>query len=148
MSKMVELNLSPDTATLRQFGFIALVGFGLLGAAAYLESFIFAFGLGDARIPVAYALGGLGALSALLSLVAPKANLPIYVGLTLLTYPIGFVLSHVIMGTLFFAIIGPVAIFFRLTGRDSMNRSYDGSATSYWSPVRPNRGKESYFKQY
>lgn len=54
----------------------------------------------------------------------------------------------VIMAVLFFGLIAPIAIVFRIMGRDSMHRAYDGAATSYWTDVRPSRGKESYFKQY
>ena len=37
MSKLVEINFDPDTKTLRQFGVIALVGFGVLAVLAYYE---------------------------------------------------------------------------------------------------------------
>ena len=70
-----------------------------------------------------------------------------YIGLTLLSYPIGFVLSYLIMGTLFFGMIAPVAIFFRAIGRDSMRRRYEPEAESFWSDARPARSKESYFRQ-
>lgn len=148
MAKLVEINFNPDKKTLRQFGVIAFVGFGVLAALAYYERFIFAFGLGQARMPLFWTFAGIGVIAALLSLVAPKANRPLYVGLTLLAFPIGFVLSYLIMGILFFVIIGPVAIVFRLSGRDSMHRDYDPSATTYWSPAHRKREKESYFHQY
>ena len=148
MSKMIEINLRPDEKTLRQFGWIALVGFGIVAAIAWFEVLIFSFGLGAAKIWVVGVFAGLGALAAFFSLVFPKANLPIYLGLTILSYPIGFVLSYVIMGTLFYLLITPVALFFKLTGRDSMHRSFDPEATTYWSDARPSRGSESYFKQY
>ena len=148
MSKMIEINLRPDEATLRQFGWIALVGFAFLAAIAWFEVLIFAFGLGEARPIVAGVFAGLAVVSALFSLAYPKANLPIYVGLTIVSYPIGFVLSYVIMGTLFYVLISPVAIFFKLTGRDAMNRRFDPEATTYWVDPRPSRGPESYFKQY
>ena len=90
----------------------------------------------------------LGTISALLSAVAPWANRVLYVGLTLLAFPIGFVLSYVIMGTLFFLVIGPIAILFRLFGRDRMHRGYDPKAFSYWVEARPARDQESYFHQY
>ena len=61
MAKLVELNLNPDRATLKSFGWIALVGFGLLALMAYYETFIFAFGLGDARETVALVLAGAAA---------------------------------------------------------------------------------------
>lgn len=148
MSKMIEINLKPDSNTLRQFGFIALVGFGLVALLAWNEWLIFSFGLGAAREPVVYGFGGLAALSLLFSLVYPKANLPIYIGLTILSYPIGFVLSYVIMGFLFYGMITPVAIFFKLVGRDTMNRRFDPEAETYWSPARAERSSESYFRQF
>jgi hypothetical protein len=148
MSKLVELNLNPDRKTLRQFGVIAFVGFGVLALLAYYEKLIFAFGLGDARLTVVGVLVGIGTLALFFSLVFPKANHFLYVGLTLLAFPIGFVLSYVIMGTLYFLIIGPIALLFRLFGRDSMHRRYDPNAPSYWADAKPPRDKESYFHQY
>ena len=148
MSKLVEINFNPDTKTLRQFGVIAFVGFGILAALAYYEKLIFSFGLGEARMPIVATFAALGSIALLFSLVAPKANRILYVGLTLLAFPIGFVLSYVIMGTLFFLIIGPIAVVMRLFGRDSMHRSYEPSAPTYWSDAHPPRDKESYFHQY
>ncbi len=97
MSKLIEIDLHPDRRTLRQFGFIALGGFGFLAAIAWFEVLIFSFGLGDLRMGFVSVFAGLAAVAALFSLIAPQANLPLYVGLTVLTYPIGFVLSYVIM---------------------------------------------------
>jgi MFS family permease len=148
MSKLVEINFNPDRKTLRQFGVIAFVGFGVLAALAYYERLIFSFGLGEVRVPLAMTFAALGTIAALFSVVVPQANRVLYVGLTLLAFPIGFVLSYVIMGTLFFLIIGPIAVFFRLFGRDSMHRGYDQSASTYWLEARPARDKESYFHQY
>ena len=148
MSKMVQINFDPDDRTLRQFGWIALVGFGFVAAIAWTEVLIFSFGLGAAKPWVAGIFAGLAGGSALFGLVYPKANKPIFVGISLLTFPIGFVLSYVIMGTLFFGLIAPVAIFFKLTGRDPLRRRYDPDAPSYWTDARPARANASYFKQF
>ena len=148
MSKMIEINWQPDDRILRQFGAIALVGFSFLAAIAWWELFIFAFGLGEARTIVAGTFATLAGLSALFSLVAPRANLPIYLGLTVLSYPIGFVLSYVIMGFLFFVMITPFGLLFRLTGYDPLQRRFEPEATTYWTDPRPRRGKESFFRQF
>lgn len=148
MSKMIELNLRPDAKTLRQFGFIALVGFGFLAAIAWYEVLIFAFGLGDARPIVAGTFAALAGLSLVLSLVYPRANLPIYLGLTILAFPIGFVLSYVIMGTLFYLLITPVGLIMKVLGRDPLMRRFDPDAETYWVAARADRGKEAYFKQF
>jgi hypothetical protein len=148
MSKLVEINFHPDGKTLRQFGFIAFVGFGVLAALAHFEKLMFSFGLGEARIPVVTCLGTVGLMALLCSLVAPGANRMLYLGLTLVAFPVGFVLSYVIMGTLFFMIIGPIAIAMRVFGRDALHRRFDPCARTYWSTARPARDKESYFHQY
>ena len=148
MSKMIEIDWRPDDRTLRQFGWIALVGFSGLAGLAWWERLIFSFGLGDARPIVAAGFAGLAVLTALFSLVAPRANLPIYVGLTVLTYPIGFVLSYLIMGFLFYGMITPFGLFFRLTGYDPLKRRFEPEATTYWTDPRPRRAKESFFRQF
>lgn len=148
MSKMVELDWNPSVRTLRQFGYVALAGFGGLSVAAWTERFVFSFGLGAGRTAVAGSLAALAVLCLLFSWVYPRGNRPFFVGLGLLTYPIGFVLSYAIMGTLYFAVIAPLAVFFRLVGRDSLHRQYDPAAASYWSMPRPTRPKSDYFKQY
>lgn len=148
MSKVVEINFKPDERTLRQFGFIALFGFGLFGLLAWKEWLIFAAGLGSLREPLAYGFFGLGVVSLLFSLVWPKANWPIFVGLSVIAFPIGFVLSYVIMGVLFFLIIAPIAILLRVLGKDPMNRKYDRAAPSYWQKLETQRDQESYFRQF
>ena len=148
MSKLIEIDLHPSRETLRQFGWIALVGFSFLGMLAWYELLIFSFGLGSAREPVALAFWGLAGLATVFSLIFPSGNRPIYLGLTLLALPIGFVLSYVIMGLLFYGLITPVGLFFKLTGRDTMHRKFDPEAESYWFTARAKRPREHYFKQF
>ena len=148
MSQMIDLDLSPDVRKLRQFGWIALAGFGLLALLAWSEALVFAFGLGGARVAVAASLAALGLLSGLFSLAVPRANLPLYIGITLVAFPIGFVLSYVILGTLFYLVITPVGLLVRLAGRDPIGRRFARDASSYWVDARPARPKEHYFKQF
>ncbi len=148
MAQMIELDWNPDRETLRRFGWIALVGFGLVALLAWREWLVLSMGLGGARPIVAGAFATLAGVCALFSLLAPRANRPIYVGLAILTFPIGFVLSYLILGTLFFGLIAPIALFFRLIGRDSMKRRMLPEAQSYWSDPRPRRGTQSYFRQF
>ena len=145
---MIEINLKPDVRTLRQFGFIALVGFALLAVIAWYEALVFSFGLGAARPYVAGGLAAVAGLSLLLSLLFPRANLGLYLGLTIIAYPIGFVLSYLVMGTLFFLVITPVGLLLRLLARDPMERCMLPEAESYWVNARGKRPSESYFRQF
>lgn len=148
MSKVIELDWDPTPKMLREFGFIALAGFGALALMAWFGVLLFSFGLGGARVPVAGGLAALGGLSALFSFVYPQANKPIYLALSVVTYPIGFVLSYVLMGGLFFLLFAPLGILFRLFGRDSMHRGIEQGSETYWRKARPARPRERYFRQF
>jgi hypothetical protein len=148
MAKLIELNLRPEPRTLRQFGLFALVGFGLLALAAWKERALFAAGLGGARVPVTAALLAVGVISAVLALVRPQANRPLYVTLSVVSFPIGFLLSYVILGVLFFVVFGVVALVMRVLGRDPMHRRYDRAAASYWVMPGKDKVRDSYFRQF
>ncbi len=148
MAQMIDLNLRPDARTLRQFGWIALAGFGLLALLAWRGLALFAAIPEGARGEVALVLAALAGASALFSLVFPRANWPLYVGLTLVAFPIGFVLSYVILATLFYVVIAPIGLVMRLLGLDPLERRIQRDARSYWVDARPPRPRSSYFKQF
>ena len=148
MAQMIEMNWSPDKSTLRNFGLIAVAGFAFVALIAHYEWLIFAMGLGSAKPYVVNTFIGLAAYSGVMGLVFPAAVKPVYVGLAILSYPIGFVLSYVIMGTLYFLIITPTGLVMRAIGHDPLDRKWDADAESYWHDSRPPRPNEHYFKQF
>ena len=127
---LTQINLRPTSRELRQFGCIALAGFTLLGGWILWKGTLFGFNLGSAAPTVGYVFWGLAALTALFSVLVPTANRPLYVALVLVTWPIGFVVSHVIMAVVFFGVITPVGLLFRVLGRDptQLDRRQDGDA--------------------
>jgi hypothetical protein len=148
VAQLVQIDWNPDRRTLRQFGFIALGGFGLLAAAAWFEVLMFGAGLGTARAPVALALAGVGAAAALCSLLAPQANRWLYLGLICVSFPIGWVVSHAVLALLFFGIFAPIGLALRASGRDPLQRAREPGQASYWTPARRARPAQSYFKQF
>ena len=66
----------------------------------------------------------------------------------MLTFPIGFVLSYVILGVLFFGIITPAGLLLRLAGKDPLERRWEPDASTYWVDSREPRAKSAYFKQF
>ena len=148
---LVQLNLKPDAKQLRQFGFIALGAFAVIGAVVLWRGGLFGLSFGEATQPVAYGLWGLGIISALFSLLWPLANRPLFVALIVVTFPIGVVVSHVVLALLFFGILTPVALLFRLIGRDPLEREFDRERESYWTdlPEAPEViNTKDYFRQF
>lgn len=145
---MIPIDWKPERRKLRQFGFIAFAAFGALGGWVLWRGGLFGADFGAARVPVAAALGAVGAICALFSLFAPGANRYLYVGMMVATWPIGFVVSFVMLGVLFYLVVSPISLGMRLAGRDPLHRRFDKSAPTYWRKVVARRSSDSYFRQY
>lgn len=78
----------------------------------------------------------------------PTALKPVYLGLTLATWPIGWVLSHVALAVVYHGVMTPIALLLRLIGHDPMTRRFDRNAATYWEPYDPDRGLDQYLKQF
>ncbi len=148
MARLVQIELNPPVRVLRQFGFIALFVFGLLGFAAHRELFMFSAGLGSYRQAVTLGLAAVGALSALFSLVAPRANRVLFVTLSVVAFPIGWVISHVLLALLFYGMLAPMAGVMRLVGRDALRRRSASTEGSYWQKRPRARPSRDYFRQF
>lgn len=145
---LVKLDLNPTRVMLRNFAAFGLAAFGLLALQCGWWGRIVLFRLpSGAAAPVALALAALAAWC-LLGLVHPKLIRPLYVGLMVVSYPIGSVVSYVVLAILFYLVITPIGLVFRLIGRDAMTRRFDPAAPTYWVPRRPVTDSKRYFRQF
>src|SRR5262245_50897247 len=124
MAKLIALNLHPDERTLRAFGWIACAAFALLALSAWFGAALFRFAPETARPSVAGALLGMAVWSAGCSLLFPRANRVLFVAISVLGYPIGWVVSHVVLALLFFGVFTPAGLLLRALGRDPMRRAF------------------------
>ena len=83
-----------------------------------------------------------------LAFVNPRLVRWPFVVLSLITWPIGFVVSQLALAITYYLVFAPIALVFRLMGRDALHRKLDQRATTYWEPYNPNRGPARYFKQF
>jgi hypothetical protein len=134
-----DIQFQPSDKTLRQFAGICIVFFG--GIAAY-QGFV------RERTTLALALGSLAAVLGLLGLAAPRLIRPIYVGWMVAAFPIGWVVSHVILALIFFGLFTPLAALFRLMGRDALHRQPHPELDSYFVPKTTPAETASYLRQY
>lgn len=137
---LIEVNWRPNSKQLRGFGTIAFVATGVISLALYLFK-----GL---AIQWALIILGAGFGIFLSSLVCLKLTRMIYVGLTAATLPIGFAVSFMLLAAFYFLLLTPLALFFRLIGRDPLHRKFDSAANSYWGTRRPPRDLDRYFQQF
>jgi len=137
---LIEIQWHPTAKQLRVFG----VG-GLLASIAAALVLHFVWGLAALWAIVVFAAG---AGIFLFSLVSAQITRVIYVGLTLVAMPIGFVVSFILLAAFYFLLLTPVALIFRIIGRDALCRRFDAAIESYWVPHKPSEDMERYFHQF
>jgi len=134
---LIGTNLRGVPAAQKTHGMVgALVCLGL-AAALY-------FG---AIAPHAWVFVGLAAYFALGLVAATGIIQPVYYTALVATFPIGLVLGPVILAIIFYGLFTPVALFFKLIGRDTMHRRFDEAAPTYWIERRTVTDVKRYFRQ-
>jgi hypothetical protein len=136
---MIDLNLNPTKKELRTFGLCALAFLCVVG---------WIVGRRTDSITNGVTIATIGLVLAVLGFALPRALRPIWIVLMVVNYPIGWVVTHVIMALIFYLVVTPVGVIMRLTGRDPMERAFDRSAKTYWKPRRTDPSSTRYFRQY
>jgi hypothetical protein len=136
---MIEINWKPDRRMLRHFGLIGLCFCGAIGG--YLA-------YRDGWTPWSIGLASAAVLFGMTALAAPAALKYVFIGLSVVTAPIGYVVSHVILGVLYFGLFTPVRLVQTIIGRDALARRFDRQAPTYWTVRRRRADSASYFRQF
>jgi Saxitoxin biosynthesis operon protein SxtJ len=138
---MITINKHPSRTMLRQF---ALLWLPLFGAFAGLMIW-----RRTGRITPAEVVWVVTAVLAAISIASVQAARLVYLGLSYVTFPIGFVISYVALAIVYYLVMTPLALVMRASGRDALRLRDDPAVTSYWMP-RPGRGKdaERAFRQF
>ena len=137
---MIEINWNPKNKELRNFGNIAVIASIILSLLLYLFK----------HIPLSWIMViiSIGFIIFLSSLISAKLTRIIYLGLTLLTFPIGWVISFLVLVIFYFLIITPIGLLFRLTGHDPLHRNFEPSVKSYWLKRKSPDKLDRYFHQF
>ena len=134
---LIKINHNPPNRELRQFCGIWLPAGALIIGFSFMSDW-------QSRLIL---WGVLGAV-AVIGLALPKLIRPIYVGLMYAVFPIGFVLSYVILAIVYYLVITPVGLIMRLVGYDPMQRTLQREAASYWMPREQVTNTSQYFRQF
>lgn len=135
---MMEINWNPTRKELRQFGFLCLAFFGGLAALNWHRG---GMTLGVELLAAAAVTGGV------LGAVAPQLLKWIFVGWIVAVFPIGWTVSHILLGFIFFGVLTPIGLILRALGHDPMNRKLDRDAKTYWT-THEQAPVARYFRQF
>jgi hypothetical protein len=127
---------NPDSRTLRQFAFIWIIFFGAIGGLQLYKGGTWGWPI------IALALG-----AGVPGLIWPKVLKPIFVTWMILAFPIGWLVSHVILGVVFYALFTPMGLALRLKGHNSLLLKKP-DADSFWVRRHQQRDPARYLKQF
>jgi len=142
--KLVELNWNPTPRQLKQFGVAAAIFFPLIGWLATGKP----RALAEASLPLLGGLAIAGLALAIVALLKPAVIRPLFIGVSLVTLPIGLVVGELVLLVVFFGVFLPIGLVMRIVGRDALQRQLDKSAKSYWQPKAQPTSPARYFQQF
>ena len=88
------------------------------------------------------------AVAGIIGIVWPRNFKWLFIAASLITFPIGWVLSNVLLALIFFFIITPIGLALRLRGRDELQLRRARHRTTFWVDRRKPPKPENYLKQY
>ncbi len=137
---MLPINWKPSVRELRWFAGLLILFFAVVAGLWWRRS-------GQTTGPGMMA--SVAAVIGLVGLIAPTAIRGAYVVWMIAVWPIGWVVSHVLLAAIFFGVMTPIGLILRAIGRDPMRKTLDRSAKSYWI-ARPAEEPDSqqYFRQF
>lgn len=136
LDELKKINSSKEE--LRKFGYTVGIVFALIGLLLLWKdkaTDIYFLGIGTALI--------------IFGAILPTALKPIQKVWMAFAVIMGWIMTRIILSILFYLIFTPMALFFKLTGKDLLNEKIDKNANSYWISVKDRvRKKEDYEKQF
>lgn len=138
LMSLIRLNTKPAPRDLRVFAALWLLFLGVAGAIAWRRG----------ALSVAIAWWTIAGAVSLPGLVAPRLVRVVYLAAAYATWPVGYVVSALLLAAIYFVVLTPIGLIMRLMGRDPLDRSFDPRRPSYWEPRGAAPGPRSYFRQH
>jgi TRAP-type C4-dicarboxylate transport system permease small subunit len=136
---LIQINKNPSSRDLNWFGILFAAFFGLVGWLAWRR-------FGSER--TALVLWGIGVVIPAIYYASPGLRRPIYLAWLYLAFPIGVVVSYVVLAFVYFAVFAPVGLIMRLVRHDPLQRAFDSARKTYWVEHRTGGQTSRYFSQY
>jgi hypothetical protein len=132
-----DIDFDPAARILRQFA-----------AALFVVLCSFAIWHGwHGQTLLAAVLAATAIVFALVGIVKPRWLRWVFVAASVVTFPIGWLMSRIILAIVYYGVFTPVAMVFRLIGRDEL-RLNKPKLESYWIARDPETDPRRYLRQF
>ena len=129
----------PTNRQLRQFAAIAAI---LLAALAVWQL----AGRGSLVVIGCYAASAV--IAAAIGLAKPRWLAMSFTFWMIAIFPLAWLVSNLVLALVFFGLLTPLGLLFRLLGRDPLDRTWPGRQDSYWQKKPAADKPERYLRQF
>jgi hypothetical protein len=136
---MIDLKTSFSRRELMWFGPLFALFAGMVGGIAWSKF--------DAP-SVARAIWISAAVVIAIYYLVPPLRKGIFIGWMAAVFPIGWILSHVLLSVVFYLVVFPIGLMLRLFRYDALKRRLDPDAASYWIKREAPDDPRKYFRQF
>jgi len=136
---VIEMNWRPSDRELRVFAAVQLLVASVAAWLLYRRLGWDAAAIGLMTASLAGTVAGLA---------SPQLLRPLFVVWMLAAFPLGWVMSHLLLASVYYGVVTPIGLALRLSGRDPLGLKRQPDATTFWV-VRPEpRESKEYFRQF
>jgi hypothetical protein len=127
----------PAPNVLRQFAALCSLACAIAAASQWWRG----------AMPSAAILAGVGIGVGMLGAWKPAALRPVFVGAMIVTFPIGWLVLNAGLAVVFFGLVTPIAVWFRLRGRDALRLKRPVDRDSYFDD-KPGSPIANYYRTF
>lgn len=135
---LFSIQTKPTARMLRQFAGAWLVFFLLFAANQIWRR---------GNVPLGCVLA-IVSLVGIVGLIKPNAVKLLFIAASFVAFPIGWVVSQIVLALMFYCVVTPMAWFWRLRGRDVLQLKPKKDQPTFWIERGPEPPPERYLKQF
>jgi hypothetical protein len=136
---LIRINRNPPRRQLALFGALWLIFFAIVGWIVWDKT--------QSR-PASLSIWTLAVVIPVIGWIWPAWMRIVYVGAAYAAFPIGLVISHVVLALVYYAVLTPTGLLVRLFLFDPMRRRFEPEAKTYWVRRREQQDVKRYFRQF
>jgi len=136
---ILDLRLNPSKGELRWFGLLMLAFSVVVGGLILWRA---------ESTRAASAIVGIGVFLCVFYYALRPLRVPIYRLWMRTLHPVGWLISHVVLLSIYYLVLTPVGCVMRAVGYDPLTLRFDPNAASYWVRHDPADRAERYFRQF
>ena len=139
MASLFEIEKCPSSRTLLWFGVMLVAFLALMGGMVHWRL----------QAPKsALLLWSAGGTLALVYWAIPITRRSIYLGWIYAAFPVGWTISYLTLSIFYYLILTPVGLSRRLANLNSLEKTLDYEAPTYWTKRSNTRNPKQYFRQF